>query len=1314
MESSLRGHAATFQQQQQVQMQNQQYMQQQQHRRRNYGGGNSHSQAQDYMSVGSHFSRESVASTTSGASSQVDEAYRRLGRRLSARAHGDGPIKQPQRLSRIGLTPASTFTPYHSKNATLKMNNATNKETNDGSSGSSDRTPKVAKTGYLDHGDHHHHKTPSRKGNVARKMTINAADLFRLWQADVASTSRKSKKRSSPVENGQRSNKSEKGVVPPTTDLSPHRFAFSQLALEGSGVPQPTTGNPQLKGATIESTTQLHSNLLGDGMHHSGIGLTAVIENSSQTSSQSNTPTSRHEDSSLASKSTNASNIVRSLPRGKCLTQPSEPTANSGLDNVEGNLIVFENDAISISRKQIHVLSKDKMNVNRADFRIQSLLGQGTFAQVFQCVHVQTGNLVAIKIVKNKPAYTRQAAVEIDVFRALVKGHPDKPLHSSSQSQKLSSSPTGNSVADLSVASNAGGGKQFDHMVDLVCYFMHQNHLCLVFELLGLNLYEVLKKRQFRGLPLSVVRTLVKQGVFSVKELAKKNIVHCDLKPENILLVHEDDVDSVVSAGESRRLSSSSRTGTSPHKQRIQYSTSTFSEKKQSMGDPPLTASGMDKITCGNPSSMTVPTEAMSQSPANSLGTNATTITAGHSLAGQKIKLIDFGSACFEGQTAHTYIQSRFYRSPEVLVGLPYDSAIDMWSLGCVAAELFLGLPILPGVHEHDQLCRICEMISKPSDWMLEQGSKSSKYFVKFVPRAASASPMTDAPSGHSNPKMLPQWRIRTQQEYIASLSEAEIRKKGGLAKLEKQPANRYFKRKKLYEIITHKGQSGSPEEKDALDLFVHFLYGILDPDPWKRWTAAQAAQHPFLVGGPITRNRDRPPTTQVNKDENQANILCEIYWEAPWDPNICRRKLLNVQKVREKQQVSRRGFNNRNIPPRPSSSNSHDTSMKTVESSSALSQSPPKHTGPSREQQYGLGAILAHQGVGGQLSASYTDYANVQAGRVGNESDSVVSGQNGYLSGPLSYTEAGYQSSFLQNSFNEVDFAYALRRPGVVPMGDSVSSSVDLSAAGLTQQQQQHLLESYGGNSRGHLRSAQQQRRVPNSMPSRSFGEMGDPTVDRGNTHMFAPGSLGTAPGALSQQMPSSLQMGLSMAQQSPSTLNYQPAPSLGQNLAYGNQGIFLGGTSADSFGQQGFVMQSLEDPMMQHQQDPNLMANSLQQQMAQVYLQQQHAALQQQQFLLQQQQAALALQQQQLQAYGLSPANHQLNAMNQYSQPNGGYYYMTAADGTPMMVPTSGLAQPGAYGLTQQPSGYEGTSFNAQHGAIDPRYFQQDPNQY
>ena len=46
------------------------------------------------------------------------------------------------------------------------------------------------------------------------------------------------------------------------------------------------------------------------------------------------------------------------------------------------------------------------------------------------------------------------------------------------------------------------------------------------------------------------------------------------------------------------------------------------------------------------------------------------------------IKVIDFGSSCYVNRKIYTYIQSRFYRSPEVILGLQYGTAIDMWSLG--------------------------------------------------------------------------------------------------------------------------------------------------------------------------------------------------------------------------------------------------------------------------------------------------------------------------------------------------------------------------------------------------------------------------------------------------------------------------------------------------------------------------------------------------------------------------------------------------------------------------------------------------------
>lgn len=67
-----------------------------------------------------------------------------------------------------------------------------------------------------------------------------------------------------------------------------------------------------------------------------------------------------------------------------------------------------------------------------------------------------------------------------------------------------------------------------------------------------------------------------------------------------------------------------------------------------------------------------------------------------------------------------TYIQSRFYRSPEVILGHAYSMAIDMWSLGCILAELFSGSPLFPGESEVEQIACMMEVCSRcrMSRWM--------------------------------------------------------------------------------------------------------------------------------------------------------------------------------------------------------------------------------------------------------------------------------------------------------------------------------------------------------------------------------------------------------------------------------------------------------------------------------------------------------------------------------------------------------------------------------------------------------------------
>lgn len=66
-----------------------------------------------------------------------------------------------------------------------------------------------------------------------------------------------------------------------------------------------------------------------------------------------------------------------------------------------------------------------------------------------------------------------------------------------------------------------------------------------------------------------------------------------------------------------------------------------------------------------------------------------------------------------------SYIQSRHYRAPEVLLGLPYDCSVDMWSLGCILLELLVGLPPFPGASQLDQLRHIIALTGPLPEWML-------------------------------------------------------------------------------------------------------------------------------------------------------------------------------------------------------------------------------------------------------------------------------------------------------------------------------------------------------------------------------------------------------------------------------------------------------------------------------------------------------------------------------------------------------------------------------------------------------------------
>ncbi|KAJ6238494.1 homeodomain interacting protein kinase [Anaeramoeba flamelloides] len=401
---------------------------------------------------------------------------------------------------------------------------------------------------------------------------------------------------------------------------------------------------------------------------------------------------------------------LKSNPR-RSLTTNNKGVTNNNLDNSEGELILYVNSILGEKDQQYVVID---------------LLGTGTFGQVVNCRHLYTKREVAIKVVKNLPAFFNQALTEIDILMAVNQY-----------------------------------GTENKKCVKFYNYFMHKNHLCLVFECLYINLFEVIQMNKYKGLTLNLVRSFTKQILQSLVLLYDAGIIHSDLKPENILLENDSSIN---------------------------------------------------------------------------------------------IKLIDFGSACFLHKKIYTYIQTRFYRSPEVLLGISYTQSIDMWSLGCIIAELFIGLPLFPGVNQYDQLDRIIQMIGKIPDEMLKQGSETGKYF------------------NYSEGRFI----LKSSEQFSME------------NRIQNKKTSKYFNYNSLPEIIYNIQipQNATEEElkkdREKKTVLIDLLQGLLRIDPKKRWTPKEALQHPLFTGEEFTkpykpkrmRKRKYYPSKSVKKVILEKKLL--------------------------------------------------------------------------------------------------------------------------------------------------------------------------------------------------------------------------------------------------------------------------------------------------------------------------------------------------------------------------------------------------------------------------------------------------------
>lgn len=314
-------------------------------------------------------------------------------------------------------------------------------------------------------------------------------------------------------------------------------------------------------------------------------------------------------------------------------------------------------------------------------YEFLKIIGKGSFGQVAKVYDHKLQQHLALKMVRNEKRFHRQAQEEIRILEHLRK-------------------------------QDRNGSMNVVHMLE---NFTFRNHICMTFELLSMNLYELIKRNKFQGFSLPLVRKFAHSILQCLEALHRHRIIHCDLKPENILLKQQG------------------RSG---------------------------------------------------------------------------IKVIDFGSSCFEHQRVYTYIQSRFYRAPEVILGSRYGLPIDMWSFGCILAELLTGYPLFPGEDEGDQLACVMELLGMPPQKILEQ-AKRGKNFInsKGHPRYCGVNTL---PTG-------------------ATVLTGSRSRRGKM-----------------------RGPPGSKDWSVALKgcedpTFTDFIKKCLDWDPTTRLTPSQALRHPWL-----------------------------------------------------------------------------------------------------------------------------------------------------------------------------------------------------------------------------------------------------------------------------------------------------------------------------------------------------------------------------------------------------------------------------------------------------------------------------------
>ncbi|CAD8101565.1 unnamed protein product [Paramecium sonneborni] len=376
-------------------------------------------------------------------------------------------------------------------------------------------------------------------------------------------------------------------------------------------------------------------------------------------------------------------------------------------------------------------------------------LGWGHFSTVWLAKDFKYDTYVALKIQKSASHYLEAAYDEVEILQKVAQ-NVQNPVWIQSLKEYY---------ADQGRTSF---NRDDTHTVQLLNSFVYKgpygHHFCMVFEILGVNLLEIIKRYEYKGCPMDIARRMAKQILIGLDYLHRIcGVIHTDLKPENVLLcLSDEEIKDIVENGQltSNQLFSDRihiyREMLGIEKKSVQESII----KKEDEELSESTATNLSKTQKRKLLRKKKQQKQNEESRKESQEIQVDQIEMPKSIKelfqqqkkisftqqkklpdNFRLKIADLGNACWIHHHFSTLIQTRQYRSPEVLLGIKYNPTADIWSFACMIFEMLTGDYLFeprqgPNFSKNeDHLAQIQELLGKFPFEYSTRGVKAKRYF---------------------------------------------------------------------------------------------------------------------------------------------------------------------------------------------------------------------------------------------------------------------------------------------------------------------------------------------------------------------------------------------------------------------------------------------------------------------------------------------------------------------------------------------------------------------------------------------------------